>query len=366
MLDREGQPLSPLNSGKRRPSPRVVVGALAAGLLFLSALTYLTLGRDPVPDVPKTKLESWQNGVYEFMIIADKDKDSKVPNKSLWHSTIITGTLTRDASGGNYKIALDAEKKTITSALNEGGRGMELSDLVRWRGKLYTCDDRSGTVFQLLPDEKGGIKPVPFVILNDGDGKQNKGFKCEWLTVKDGNLYAGGFGKEFTDENGLVVNHWPEYIKIVEPSGHIQSVNWMRQYKSLRAATGYQLPGYLLHESAAWSDIHKLWVFLPRRASKTAYKPEEDELKGTNILITANDDFSSINSRVVAPLNLERGFSSLKFVPLSGDQLILALKTKEVGTTTETWVTLFNYLDGKILIEDTFVDNHKYEGLEFV
>jgi len=39
---------------------------------------------------------------------------------------------------------------------------------------------------------------VPRWILTDGDGQRAKGFKCEWGTVKDGELYWGSIGKEFT------------------------------------------------------------------------------------------------------------------------------------------------------------------------
>lgn len=50
-----------------------------------------------------------------------------------------------------------------------------------------------------------GSTLVPWVILEDGPGRVNKGFKGEWMTVKDKNLYVGGLGKEWTSQSGVSV-----------------------------------------------------------------------------------------------------------------------------------------------------------------
>ena len=50
---------------------------------------------------------------------------------------------------------------------------MELSELIVFDGKLYTCCDRTGMVYQLMDD---GASVLPFVHLNDGDGQKNKGW----------------------------------------------------------------------------------------------------------------------------------------------------------------------------------------------
>ncbi len=72
---------------------------------------------------------------------------------------------------------------------------MELSELVVFNGHLYSCDDRTGIIYEILIEEKLAI---PWVILPDGNGKNSgKGFKCEWMTVKDKKLYVGGLGKLF-------------------------------------------------------------------------------------------------------------------------------------------------------------------------
>ena len=44
---------------------------------------------------------------------------------------------------------------------------------------------------------------VPWVILEDGPGTVEKGFKAEWMAVKDHLLYVGGLGKEWTSQTGV-------------------------------------------------------------------------------------------------------------------------------------------------------------------
>ena len=48
-----------------------------------------------------------------------------------------------------------------------------------------------------------GEKLVPWVILEDGPGNVAKGFKAEWMTVKEHLLYIGGLGKEWTSQTGV-------------------------------------------------------------------------------------------------------------------------------------------------------------------
>lgn len=44
---------------------------------------------------------------------------------------------------------------------------------------------------------------VPWVILRNGNGRLSDAFKAEWMTVKDGNLYVGGLGKDWTTGDGV-------------------------------------------------------------------------------------------------------------------------------------------------------------------
>lgn len=60
-----------------------------------------------------------------------------------------------------------------------------------------------------------------------------------------------------------------------------------------------------------------------------------------------------------------RGFSSFKFLPNSKDEIIVAIKSLEVGNLTETFIVAFT-IKGQILLNDTKIENHKYEGFEFI
>lgn len=45
----------------------------------------------------------------------------------------------------------------------------------------------------------------------------------------------------------------------------------------LRESVDATFPGYMIHESAAWSDALNKWVFLPRRISSEQYDDVRDE-----------------------------------------------------------------------------------------
>lgn len=49
--------------------------------------------------------------------------------------------------------------------------------------------------------EKGKVYPVH--ILAEGDGRNSKGMKCEWATVKEDKLFVGSIGKEWTNSKGV-------------------------------------------------------------------------------------------------------------------------------------------------------------------
>ena len=76
------------------------------------------------------------------------------------------------------KLEWDQGDETqLQSALATGGRGMELSELVVFNGKLYSVDDRTGVVYHVENN-----KVVPWVILSDGNGGETKGFKGKELS----------------------------------------------------------------------------------------------------------------------------------------------------------------------------------------
>ncbi|XP_073350358.1 soluble calcium-activated nucleotidase 1 isoform X1 [Pagrus major] len=297
---------------------------------------------------------------YRIGVIADLDTNSRSDKKLTWFSYMRRGYLLVSQSGDKVAVEWDADRVVLESHLSEKGRGMELSELVVFNGKLYSVDDRTGIVYHI-----DGDKAVPWVILTDGNGNVAKGFKAEWLAVKDKHLYVGGLGKEWTTTEGEFVNNNPEWVKVVGFRGDVQHENWVPKYKSLKSAAGIEPPGYLIHESAAWSDSLQRWFFLPRRASKERYDETSDERRGTNLALSCSPDFKDIIVSRVGPLNPTHGFSSFKFVPNTDDQIILALKSEEDAGNIATYIMAFT-LDGRILLPETKIGDVKYEGLEFI
>ncbi|XP_068585233.1 soluble calcium-activated nucleotidase 1b isoform X2 [Cebidichthys violaceus] len=310
---------------------------------------------------PLSPPEKTKHGIrYRVGVIADLDTASRSSKDQTWFSYMKRGYLTVSDSADRLEVEWDAETVTLESHLAEKGRGMELSELVVFNGHLYSVDDRTGVVYRIE-----GNRAVPWVILPDGDGSVSKGFKAEWLAVKDEQLYVGGLGKEWTTTSGQVVNNHPEWVKVVGYRGDVQHENWVPHYNALRSATGIQPPGYLIHESAAWSERLQRWFFLPRRASHEHYEETADERRATNLLLSCPADFSYVTVRHVGPLDPTHGFSSFKFVPDTDDQIVLALKSEEDAGRIATYIIAFT-LDGRVLMPETKIGNVKFEGLEFI
>ncbi|XP_018588199.1 soluble calcium-activated nucleotidase 1 isoform X1 [Scleropages formosus] len=310
---------------------------------------------------PLSPPERTPQGVrYRIAVIADLDTDSRSKKPLTWFSYLRRGYLLVSDSGDRLAVEWDPDRVVLESHLAEKGRGMELSELVVFDGRLYSVDDRTGVVYRI-----DGDKAVPWVILPDGDGSVPKGFKAEWMAVKDERLYVGGLGKEWTTTTGEVVNDNPEWVKVVGFQGDVEHQNWVPQYNALRSVTGTTPPGYLIHESAAWSDTLQRWFFLPRRASTERYDEAADERRGTNLVLSCSPDFRDITSSHVGQLIPTHGFSSFKFVPDTDDQIVVALKSEEDAGKIATYITAFT-LDGRVLLPETKIGDVKYEGLEFI
>ncbi|XP_034646171.1 soluble calcium-activated nucleotidase 1 [Trachemys scripta elegans] len=297
---------------------------------------------------------------YRIGVIADLDTGSRGSREHTWFSYLKKGYLTLSASGDRVTVEWDRADSLLESHLAEKGRGMELSELVVFNGKLYAVDDRTGVVYLIE-----GTTVVPWVILSDGDGTVGKGFKAEWLAVKDEHLYVGGLGKEWTTATGEVMNENPEWVKVVGSKGDVGHENWVSNYNALRTAAGIRPPGYLIHESAAWSETLQRWFFLPRRASQERYDEKADEHRGTNLLLRATQDFGDIAVSHVGTAVPTHGFSSFKFIPDTDDQLIVALKSEEDDGKIATYIMAFT-LDGRFLLPETRIGAMKYEGIEFI
>ena len=156
---------------------------------------------------------------YQIGLIADLDKDSKdTSQKNTWHSFLTMGELNFNPENNSVQIKFNDEKlpKEESSGYSLKGRGMELSELVTFDGRMLTFDDRTGIVFHLE-----GNNVLPWAILADGAGEASKGFKCEWATVKDDVLYVGSMGREWTSDTGDIENYDYMYVKTVSKSGEV-------------------------------------------------------------------------------------------------------------------------------------------------
>lgn len=336
--------------------------------LVICILYFLYLGTVYIGNSP-TQLQSIHTttsslpSTFKLMVVADLDKMSRVSDdkKGKWRSILKKAELRR-TENGLFSIHW-LEDQDIFTKFSEAGRGMELSALVNFHNHLYTFDDRTGLVFELVK----GNRAIPRFILMEGNGDTDKGQKTEWATVKDDKMVVGSFGKEYTLPDGSIVSTNNMWISVIDKDGSVSHEDWTGRFNKLREAVGVSYPGYMIHEAIAWSDVHKRWVILPRRVSKDPYDETEDERKGSNLVLLASEDFNQVEIRHITPLTPTRGFSEFKFLPKSNDNIIVALKSEENEETQKqnTYITVFS-LDGNILLEETAIPgNHKFEGLEF-
>ena len=269
---------------------------------------------------------------FTLLLAADMDVASRDPEHGRWR---FCSAAARCASGdGGFHLEW-IDEVPLTSALNAGGCGMELSELVwcaaarvlertaalraartaqppppppltataatastattatastastaaatalRYDGALLACDDRTGVLYEI----RGGV-PIPAHILSDGDGRQvGSTFKCEWAAVRHGLLYVGGVGMEWAGEGSA--HDRPQWVMTLDGGGQPEHYNWTASYEALRDAAGCSRPGYLWHEAAVWHDATERWLFMPRRASAEAWEEEADETRGTNLMLWA-------------------------------------------------------------------------------
>ena len=69
------------------------------------------------------------------------------------------------------------------------------------------------------------------------------GFKGEWATVKDEEMYVGGLGKEWTSTTGKVESINPQWVKSIGINGDVVHHNWQKNYNSMRHKAGSDYPG---------------------------------------------------------------------------------------------------------------------------
>ena len=219
---------------------------------------------------------------------------------------------------------------------------------------------------------------MPRFVITEGDGDTDKGMKWEWATVKGNDLYVGSMGKEYTNPDGSIANTNNLWIAIVNSHGEVERVDWKDQYDFVRKVLKAESPGYVIHEAVLWSSHLKKWVFLPRRVSHEMYDENEDERKGSNLIVLVDEQFKT--SEVVAidmkHLDPLHGFSTFAFVPGTKDEHAIAIRSVEedcVDATPESpckqrsYIIVFETKTGKVLMDEHRVDlSVKFEGIEFV
>lgn len=112
---------------------------------------------------------------YRIAIVSDLDGqsvDKKKPNTFIAYFK--RGYLTYNSANKNVSIEWDSSQNQnglqFDSQLAIGGRGLELSELVTYNGKLLTLDDKTGLVY-IIDDNT----LIPWVIVIDGNGRKTKG-----------------------------------------------------------------------------------------------------------------------------------------------------------------------------------------------
>lgn len=305
---------------------------------------------------------------FEILVIADLDAKSREPDTDdmTFFSYLQHGLLTHEGSSKNdeYSITWGAKQK-VTSSLNAAGRGFELSELAWYQDKLLTFDERTGTVFVLTGFGDGEqLKAIPKEVVKEGNGDSGKGQRHEWATVKDGKLYMGSNGVPMVDANGTVVSDANNWIAILHEDKTIEKVNWADNYEKVRKALGCS-DGYVSHEAVRWSTVHRKWFMLPRRVSADPFDKKLNELRGSNKLVIASEDFQNIRVVDVGVVTPERGFSSFHFVPHTNESVVVAIKGVELHGDQDTFLTVFD-IKGHVLLRETRLPGHyKYEGLNF-
>lgn len=123
---------------------------------------------------PLTQPSTTPKGVrYRIAVISDLDTASKDKNKNYtWFSYFKKGYLTIDITKKFVGVEWDANVATLRSTLSQGGRGMELSELVVFNGKLLSVDDRTGVIYEINENSA-----IPWILLTDGNGKTSKGIQ---------------------------------------------------------------------------------------------------------------------------------------------------------------------------------------------
>lgn len=174
---------------------------------------------------------------YRIAVIADLDTESRAQEENTWFSYLKKGYLTLSDSGDKVAVEWDKGHRVLESHLAEKGRGMELSELIVFNGRLYSVDDRTGVIYQIE-----GTKAVPWVILSDGDGTVGKG--------KSGPLCLPALAGVLGDRFGLTVCQFGLHTCVVKHSHDQEEGPPGRAISLLLLTHGRPTPGPASHQSS--------------------------------------------------------------------------------------------------------------------
>jgi len=316
---------------------------------------------------------------FRFAAVTDLDELSRVKDarKPTYRSILVPGTIKFDKAANRYSMEVEPAR-TLTTKHNEAGRGAEFSELTVFDGRLLTFDDRTGDVFEIMNKKDGAESfAAPRYIVTEGDGDTDKGMKWEWSTTKNGLLYMGSFGKEYTNPDGSVANTNNLWITVMNSRGEFRRIDWIDEYTFVRNALGCQSPGYVVHEAVNWSPHMRKWVFMPRRISTEAYNDVLDEKRGSNKVVIVDEKFTKADIVEVNMASKDglHGFSSFAFVPGTKDRHVLALRSVEEDCAGDdldvckqrSYVVIFDVTTGEVLMDEVKLEQDmKFEGIEFV
>lgn len=288
---------------------------------------------------------------YRVGLVADMDKVSKIDHGA-WMSVYKTLVIERTLDG-KYRLQRMLEETPLVSRLGEGDRGMELSELLYFHGKLIALSDRTGVIYEIRQD-----KLVPLWIVPDGDGHSEVGFKSEWATVVDDFLYVGSSGKPFV-RDGVVQNENRLWVKRITSMGQIEHILWKDVYERVRNATG-TFGGFVVHEAVNFNPMDRRWYFLPRRLSAQPWSKTESEV-GNHLLISCNERFEDWKTVALGTPHKGHGWSSFKFIPFREHEIV-AVKTEETADNAHSHLEVIDITTGKLLLM-VELGPIKYEGV---
>jgi hypothetical protein len=272
-----------------------------------------------------------------------------------WQSILKYGKLIISSEPSSRVEISWEESVLLSTALNANGRALLFTDLVAYCGKLYSPDKATGILYEV---SHGHL--IPRQILMSGDGMNADSFDSAWTATKNGILYIGSTGQASRLSLNSVsasVSQKAGWVTVVDPSGRVNHVNWEKEYIALCRAV--PLAASLRHETALWSELKQVWIFLPTKELEDFKTPPvRPESANSTIaaassslcLLVATSDFRSIDFRPFEPLTLPNytplspqthtttfQINSAKFLPNSGDEVLVGLLQ-----VTETPLPLFS------------------------